>query len=493
LPLPTLHLDGRSLAHELADAARRDLPPRLSLPGAELPLNTLMRRSGAIAELLVGTPGPVCVFVRSAEGVMRGAVGALLAGRPLAILDPHLGGGAIASMLSRLEVTTTIDAPPEFGQALPNVAVVGEQEAAFRPLQVDPSDPAWLSLTSGTTGTSRVVVQSHAEVRSAAISAPADDDLAADDVLGVMLGTSMIRFILQFVARGGSVAIGDPRREQLAGVLNRLAAQEVSYLRLVPTTLRWLCQGLPRGTNLPSLRRVASLGEQLRWADVALARERLAPDITLINRYGMTEAPARMSYTVAPEAPIGEGAVPIGRPRRGATVWIDAGDGRPSPTGTPGEIVLDGAFLRGGPAYEELLGGLRRYRTRDRGIMDTAGDVTFLGRLDRLVKVGGVRIDLGDIEALLRAVAGVLDAAVVEGASPARTTEHGEVITLAAHVVVSDTHPPAVDLLEATVRDGMHRNAVPATFQLRTTPLPTLPNGKIDLQRLRNDMDLSAG
>lgn len=476
--------------HSLAHVVERALSDRadvvLVTPEGALTGSELLRLAGAVAAALAGTDGPVCVPVRGAVSVVRGVLGALMAGRSVVVVDPHLGTAAIAALLDRAGATSVLDEAGGLDTGVPTVACPIDQEADHAPVPVRPDAPAWHSPTSGSTGPSRVVVQTHREVRDTATRPHAEDDPTGQDTLGLMLGTSVVRYLLQHLARGGRVVVGNPRHEPASAIAERFRSAGATYLRLVPTSLRRLCTDLPEGTNVPSLRRVASLGEQLRWSDVALVRGRLAPSAQVINRYGMTEAPGRLSHTVDPEAPTGDGAVPIGRPRRGVRAWVDAGDGVPAPAGVPGEIVLEGPFARVGVAYEELPDGTRRYRTRDRGVMDEAGDLTFLGRLDRLVKLGGVRVELADLEGLLRGVAGVRDACVVvrEPGDGSPAVPDGGIVELVAHVVIDPAAPPGEDDLVAAIAGGAHRSAVPRTFHRHTEPFPTVPSGKVDLRRL---------
>src|SRR5262249_46369149 len=132
------------------------------------------------------------------------------------------------------------------------------------------------------------------------------------------------------------------------------------------------------------------------------------------NTYGPTEC--SIDVTAAEVDPaVTEGPVPIGRPLPNVRVQVLGPDGRLAPAGSPGELhVARMALARGYLGRPDLTAerfvpdpygppGSRRYRTGDRVRWLPDGDLEYLGRLDGQVKVNGVRVEPGEVEAALTA------------------------------------------------------------------------------------------
>jgi hypothetical protein len=159
--------------------------------------------------------------------------------------------------------------------------------------------------------------------------------------------------------------------------------------------------------------------------------------------------------------------------------------GQPVPTGTPGELYLSGPTMARGyheqPELTEAVfqpdpagpPGSRRYRTGDLVRLRPDGELEFLGRTDRQVKIRGHRVEPGEVEDALCRHPGVRHAAVV-----AVPTVGG--VSLAGFVTGPDADP-------AKLREQMRRTLpeylVPATIR-RLENLPTTGNGKVDIDAL---------
>ena len=242
--------------------------------------------------------------------------------------------------------------------------------------------------------------------------------------------------------------------------------------------------------SLAPLRSVLSSGEALRPAAARRFQECFGGRVSLDNTWGATEVSIDSTcHTVEPDtADTASGAVPIGRPIDNNQVHVLDGRLEPLPAGVAGELYIGGNTLArgylGDPARtaaafvpDPFRTGQRLYRTGDWGRRRADGTLEFLGRHDRQVKIRGVRIELGEVEAAVRAHPLVADVVVTSWApSPADKR-------LAAYVA-----PAArADLDPATVRRYLEQvlpsYAVPSSIAVLDT-LPRLANGKLDLRSL---------
>jgi D-alanine--poly(phosphoribitol) ligase subunit 1 len=239
---------------------------------------------------------------------------------------------------------------------------------------------------------------------------------------------------------------------------------------------------------LPRLRRLLFCGETL---PPEVARQLLDrfPRAAVWNTYGPTEATVATTSVRIDREVLGRGGpLPVGRPMRGTRVSVVDESGREVAPGTKGEIIIAGPNVS--PGYlgpPELskgvfsrVDGVQAYRTGDWGRYED-GWLYFEGRRDDQVKLQGYRIELGDVEANLRALPEIRDAVVL----PVR--ENGLPAFLAAFVITAGGRPAAE--LEAAHRLRMQLGErlppymVPRIVRF-VDSFPMTSNGKADRQRL---------
>lgn len=209
----------------------------------------------------------------------------------------------------------------------------------------------------------------------------------------------------------------------------------------------------------------------------------------LINVYGPTEATVVSTWSDVPERGDRSGTPTIGTPVPGTRALVLDEALRRVPVGAPGELYLAGAHLAAGyMARPELTqerfiagpdGHGRCYRTGDVVRRRNDGELEFLGRADRQVKIRGYRVEPGEVEQVLRGLAGIRDAAVVA------RTDRGDQPYLAGYPVMADGVPvgraerAVRDRLAAELRTWLPDYLVPQAWVF----LPELPvntSGKID-------------
>ncbi|MGW0283769.1 amino acid adenylation domain-containing protein [Streptomyces sp. NPDC003236] len=268
-------------------------------------------------------------------------------------------------------------------------------------------------------------------------------------------------------------------------------------VRLTPALLqRWLTERRVTGTfvSTPMLEALAaldwtaptSLEYVLTGGDALRLPTGLNLPFRVFNNYGPTESTV---VTTSAEVVPGTAVPPIGRPVRGTFVYVVDRNGRPVPTGVPGELLVGGAGLargyRGRPdqtaerfVTADVDGTPRRvYRTGDRVRWLADGQLEFLGRLDDQVKLRGHRIEPGEIEAVLLAGPDVAAATVV-----VREDAPGDK-RLVAYVVPAADGAPRDEALRGRLRRELPDFMVPSAF-VALERLPLTPNGKVDRRAL---------
>lgn len=355
-----------------------------------------------------------------------------------------------------------------------------------------PGDLAYVIFTSGSTGIPKGVAIEHRAARTTI------DDItdrfaihAADRILGLsaLSFDLSIYDIFGVLGAGGAVVLPDPDcRHDPQHWLDLMAQHRVTVWNTAPALLEMLVEEAESrpadaATALGSLRLVLLSGD---WIPVTLPDRirALAPSAQIISLGGATEGSIwSISHPITTVEP-GCTSIPYGRALRGQSFHVLDGDGGPCPVGQVGELYIGGAGLARGYlgddeqtrdrfAVHDVLGE-RLYRTGDVGRWRPDGDIEFLGRTDRQVKVQGYRIELGELESVANRMPTVRQcvAATVDGPDGLRR--------LVAYVTMRDgTAAPTEADLRAEFRRHLPDYMVPAWVVLLTA-IPVTANGKID-------------
>ncbi|MFI1724303.1 Pls/PosA family non-ribosomal peptide synthetase [Streptomyces sp. NPDC020489] len=358
----------------------------------------------------------------------------------------------------------------------------GEVPAA-RPGEVPAARPgvghdAWVIFTSGSTGKPKGVAVSH---RSAAAFVDAEAALfLAEEPIGpgdrVMAGLSVAFDAsceeMWLAWRYGACLVPVPRAQVRSGadLGPWLVEQEITVVSTVPTLA-----ALWEPETLTDVRLLIFGGEA---CPPELAQRLVTEGREVWNTYGPTEA------TVVACASLMSGAEPIriGLPLDGWELAVVDEAGAPVPMGASGQLVIGGVglarYLDAGKDAEkyaplESLGWERAYRSGDLVRAEPEG-LVFLGRADEQIKLGGRRIELGEVDAALQALPGVAG-----GAAAVRTARGGNQL-LVGYVVTQEgwDHATAVERLRAEL---------PAALVPLLAPvgeLPTRTSGKVDRDAL---------
>lgn len=252
----------------------------------------------------------------------------------------------------------------------------------------------------------------------------------------------------------------------------------------------------------PQLRLVIVGGDVMLRESLALWERTPMHTATLFNAYGPTETTITATLFEVPtgvDTTITQHWIPIGRPLVNRTAYILNNLGQPVPIGVPGELHLGGAGLARGylhrpeltaerfipdPFSQEI--GARLYKTGDLARYLPDGNIEILGRLDSQVKIRGIRIETGEVEATLAQHPDVRQAfvTVCDSTNPADTNQR-----LVAYIAPHPGRTPASSELLAFSSTRLPAHMVPTVFMLLDA-LPQTASGKVD-RRALPEPDLS--
>ncbi|TDQ04935.1 non-ribosomal peptide synthetase [Labedaea rhizosphaerae] len=282
----------------------------------------------------------------------------------------------------------------------------------------DPDSLAYVIYTSGSTGTPKGVMVQHASVVNYLTWAAehyggAEGGAVLQSPLNTDLGITSL-FVPLLTGRPVHVL---PGAESLIDELPMaLARGGLGFVKLTPAHLDLLSAALDPATAGGAARLLIG-GEALRFAQLDLWRT-ASPDTVIVNEYGPTEATVACCANEFPAATGGDGPVPIGHAIAGATLRVLDEQLRPVPDGEVGELYVGGPPVSRGYLHRPAMtaaaflpdpgsDGGRVYRTGDLVRRDGGGMLVYVGRTDDQVKLGGHRIELGEVETVMRGIEGV--------------------------------------------------------------------------------------
>ncbi len=378
------------------------------------------------------------------------------------------------------------------------------------------NDPAYLGVTSGTTGDLKLILGTHLPL-SHFISWHTDNfGLNEQDSFCMLSGLShdpLLRDIFTPLCLGATLNIPEAKTLLDPGDLRDwLGKHRISVLHTTPAMCQLIAHDAsPRTINqLSTIRYIFSGGDRLLPNQVINLRQ-LAPQAQLVNFYGTTETPQAMSYHVVPDSdhedkPEGAQArqisgdqqsISIGRGVNGAQLLVLSKSGKQAGIGEIGEICVRSPYLSRGYINDKKLtqerfiqnpflhdANDRIYKTGDLGIYSHHGNVYCLGRSDQQVKIRGYRVELGEIESILLKQDNIKQAVVSAIDDPVRGSY------LEAYLVPATDGSLSIPIIREALRRSIPEALLPAGFKILAT-LPLNPNGKVDYKALHTAQQIS--
>lgn len=501
----------------VAVAAKRPNDVAIRQAGKSWSYAQVERSSASVARSLLRlgvTPADVVAVTGPRSfGTVCSVLGVFRSGGVLLTIDPKLPldrqrvilQQANAKILVRIGASSVLDdSGLQIVEVDPSTGDVNAQGAPQPaddiPLPaLDPASAAYIFFTSGSTGVPKGVVGCHRGLAHFLDWQRKTFEIGPGD-RAAQITTLSFDMVLRdmFLALTSGATLSIPQESDVldpSAILSWMATEHISVLHVVPSLLRAWVNNAPPGLSLPALRRVFLAGEPLTDTLVNGFRAAFGKQALLTNFYGPTETTLiKCFHPVIEPQP---GVQPIGRPQPQTQIVVLNRAGQQCGVHEIGEIVIRTPFRTLGylnapettakvfvqnPFSDEP--GDLIYLTGDSGCYRADGLLVMRGRMDNQVKIRGVRVEPGEIEAALGHCPGVKEAAVVAHEGP-----QGKYL-VAYLVMASDGSAASVvgTVARDFLRARLPENMVPSAFVVMDA-LPLLPNGKVNKKALLPPQD----
>ncbi|MDY2562234.1 syringomycin E biosynthesis non-ribosomal peptide synthetase SyrE, partial [Pseudomonas syringae] len=487
-----------------ACAVRGDSGPLLTYAELNQQANQLAHR---LIELGVEPDTRVAVSLRRGAEMVVALLGILKAGGAYVPIDPDLPSARQAYMLedsSPQAVLTTRDLSDNLSASdLPVLVLDGHDDRAqlasqptgnpdAKALGLQPNHLAYVLYTSGSTGTPKGVMNEHLGVVNRllwardAYQVNSQDRVLQKTPFG--FDVSVWEFFLPLLT-GAELVMARPGGHQDPDYLAQVMSDAgITLLHFVPSMLDVFLEH--RSTrDFPQLRRVLCSGEALPRA-LQRRFEQQLKGVELHNLYGPTEAAIDVTAWECRPTDPGD-SVPIGRPIANIQMHVLDALGQLQPLGVAGELHIGGIGVARGYLNQPDLSAerfiadpfsedrqARLYKTGDVGRWLANGALEYLGRNDFQVKIRGLRIEIGEIEAALAKHPAVHEAVVT-----AREDIPGDKRLVAYYTQSAEHTAVDLEILRSHLQQQLPEYMVPAIYVLLEA-MPLTSNGKLDRKAL---------
>jgi amino acid adenylation domain-containing protein len=492
--------------HALFEARARRTPgaPALVFEGETLSYAGLNARANRLAHHLralgVGPDARVAICVERGPAMVVGALAVLKAGGAYLPLDPEYPDERLRYMLEDGAPVALLTTPallglfegvrvPVLDLEAPRPAWADEPESDPERGALSPAHLAYVIYTSGSTGRPKGVRVTHRGLSATMAAAQRAFGFGDGDRVPSLASFAfdiwLFETLLPLLGGGAVRLVPRDRVPDVPRLVDDLA--RCTVLHAVPALMRHVVEEVRArpGGVLPALRRVFVGGDAVA-PDLLEEMRGAFPAAEIGVLYGPTEATIICASHRLESEPATRRM--LGRPLGNAALYVLDAAGQVAPVGVAGELCLGGASVardylgRAGLTAERFVPdpfsaepGARLYRTGDRVRWLAAGELEFLGRTDRQVKVRGYRIELGEIEARLAEHPAVRAPIVLVREDAAGDRR------LAAYYLADE--PVAVEALKAHLAERMPGYMVPAAY-VWMEAYPLTPNGKVDRKAL---------
>ena len=456
-----------------------------------------------LGSVLPEKPQAIGLLMDHGADAIVGMFGCVFAGRCYVPLDPSFPRKRLQQYLQQAEVECVLSQSHRlsFAKELVNsrtpLLVLEDIDDAARIkddtqnkiTELDPTLPAYLLYTSGSTGEPKGVWHDQRSLLRSVEHYQNDLNVTTSDQVALVLPlqyTPSVFCVFGGLLAGATVCPFDLRRNSVESMLHWLQEAQITLLYATPTIFRRYMRFEHSNSDFSQLRSVQLAGEPLYRSDLETYFAKFGEHFSLYNGMGTTETSCLTRYFITTLDDFVGDIVPIGKPYDDATIHMLDEAGQPitkDSASNRGEMRVQSAYLARGywrnsalteqSFTDDKTSDKRNYVTGDIISLDKNSNFIYHGRGDSQVKIQGQRVELAEIESTLLKLESVQEAVVLfnENAQP----------PLSAFITPTQALKP----IRRELSDALPLYMVPKNL-LALDSLPTNPSGKLDRTQLSN-------
>lgn len=418
-------------------------------------------------------------------------LGVLKAGAVYVPIDPGFPLSRIEFIIRdaaiNLLLTDSFNSDAKVTDICNKVIVVDEEnlgdERSLVDIDVKPDDTAYVIYTSGSTGNPKGVIVSHKSVVNRIDWMWKSLNFSEEDIIfqktPYIFDVSVWELFLPLCYGAKMVICGKEVIYNPDQLLHHIDLYNVTTIHFVPTMFNFFISAVNDSNKhkLKTLKRLITSGEALSNTTVDAFKEKF--DIPLYNLYGPTEATVDVTSFITEK---GLASIPIGKPINNCQIYILDGVMQPVAKNVSGEICIGGVGVAKGYLNRpELMTskfvndpynyGCKLYKTGDIGYWDEHGNIEFQGRIDDQVKIKGFRVELGEIENVLKNCKNVEEAIVI-------ATDNADGIKELEAFILSDVNLTRDEII-SELYENLSEHLIPSRIY-QIANIPYTATGKVD-------------
>ena len=417
------HLSGSLIDAFRSAAENSPRAPALHLSTGVMTYSELAGATFGLAGRILDRLGigsePVMVLNSQGVGAITSMLAVLASGKFYVPLDPGApkthSRNVTRSTTPRLVLTEPQYADIATGLEIDQIMMIDphdKRSTSTPPVEeIDPFSNAYVYFTSGSTGKPKGVVDSHRNVLHNVFRYTSTLDFDDSDRMSLIQSpdiSAVVSTMFGALCNGASLCPTDVANTDPQVVVSTLTTHEITVFHAVPALFRFLSEYGLGATE--SLRLIRLEGDRATSNEVDVAHQNYHGDLVLVNGLGATECGLVRQFFVEPGEGVEPGPLPVGYSVPDIAVEVVDDKGHPVEPGAQGEVVVRSDFLASGYWADDALtntrfrvdsAGRRTYHTGDIGRLGSDDCLKLLGRTDDIVKIRGVPLHLGSVEALI--------------------------------------------------------------------------------------------
>ncbi|AFK05604.1 AMP-dependent synthetase and ligase (plasmid) [Emticicia oligotrophica DSM 17448] len=436
--------------------------------------------------------GPVIILLENNAFFICAMLACLEAGRGYIPLDAghthqrnqqiinHCQAKVIISETSILEDYST-NSSIKFIDFTPNF-----DKDSYQPFHQKPESLAYIIYTSGSTGQPKGVFQNQRNLLHDVMQYINVAEITAEDKLSLLYSPSVsgaIRDIYGALLTGATLYINNLQKNGVTSIIDFIVRNELTIYHSIPSIFR--TGMVNKSQSLDTVRLIYLAGDKIFKQDFEIYKNEFSDACKLYIGIGSTEnATIYRQWFIDKHTEISANIVPVGYAVEDRVMTLVNNDGKEVANGDLGEIQVRSKYCALGYWLDDELtkkhfilheDGSRTVKTGDWGLINNEGLLEFKGRRDGQIKINGFRIEVGEIEANIKAVEGVVDAAIL-------IRNQGETNKVVAYISLQVN--VTLDEIKMKLEGKIPSQMFPSFFY-QLEEIPYLNNFKTDYQSLQ--------